>query len=194
MYIRLYDRNPLFIKLMLLCSVLLFDAPARALSTDSSQPIEIEADAAELDDQKGVTIYTGNVVVVQGSIRMTGEKMTVHYTKNDDLDTVVLTGNPATYKQLPDNSQIHDEAEASRMEYYGLKNLIILIDNAVVKQEDLRFSGSRIEYDTVKSQIKARGEAKSEAAGDASTDQTGSGRVKITIKPKKKQEEQPAPE
>ena len=108
--------------------------------------------------------------------------MTVYYTKNDDLDTVVLTGHPATYKQLPDNSKIQDEAEALRMEFYSLKNLIVLIDNAVVKQEGLRFSGSRIEYDTVKSQIKARGES----AGAGAPKEEGSGRVKITIKPKKK--------
>ncbi|MDX1519199.1 MAG: LptA/OstA family protein, partial [Gammaproteobacteria bacterium] len=54
-----------------------------ALTTDKDQPIEIEADAAELDDRKNVTVYTGNVIVTQGSIRMTGEKMTVYYTDDN---------------------------------------------------------------------------------------------------------------
>lgn len=167
---------------LLLTGLLVFNQ-AVALTTDQNQPIEIEADAAELDDQKGVTTYTGNVIVVQGSIRMTGEKMTVYYTKNNDLDTVIMEGHPATYRQLPDDSEVYDEAEALRMEYYGLKNLIVLIDNAVVKQEDLRFSGSHIEYDTEHSQIRARGQAASGA--DKSS---GEGeRVKITIKPKKKE-------
>lgn len=167
---------------MLLTGLIVFNQSV-ALTTDQNQPIEIEADTAELDDQKGVTTYTGNVIVVQGSIRMTGEKMTVYYTKNNDLDTVIMEGHPATYRQLPDNGEVYDEAEALRMEYYGLKNLIVLIDNAVVKQEALRFSGSRIEYDTEHSRIRARGQAE----GDTDKSSGTGGRVKITIKPKKKE-------
>lgn len=171
------------INLCLLLTGLIIFNQSVALTTDQNQPIEIEADTAELDDQKGVTTYAGNVIVVQGSIRMTGEKMTVYYTKDNDLDTVIMEGHPATYRQLPDNSEVYDEAEALRMEYYGLKNLIILIDNAVVKQETLRFSGSRIEYDTARSQIRARGQAE----GDTGESSGEGGRVKITIKPKKKE-------
>lgn len=170
------------ILLMLAC------APAtNALSTDKNQAIEIEADSAELDDRKNVTVYTGNVVVVQGSIRMTGEKMTVHYTDDNDLESVVMVGKPATYKQLPDDSDIYDEAEALRMEYYSPQSLIVLIDNALVKQEGLRFSGSRIEYDTENSRIKAKGRPdKTAGEADSGTD-SGDGRVRITIKPKQKE-------
>lgn len=170
------------INILLLSITLFYNVLAWALSTDSDQPIEIEADSAELDDQKGVTVYTGDVVVVQGTIRMTGQKMTVYYNEKKDLDTVIMEGHPATYRQLPDNSKVYDEAEALRMEYYETKNLIVLIDQAVVKQEGLRFSGSRIDYDTLNSKIKAKGETKQ----DGGTNQ-GSGRVKITIKPKKKE-------
>lgn len=172
---------------MLLLAAFVFSLPAWPLSTDKNQPIEIEADAAELDDQKGVTVYTGNVVVTQGSIRMTGDKMTVYYTNDNDLDTVIMLGQPATYKQLPDNSQVYDEAEALRMEFYNLKNLIVLIDNALVKQEGLRFSGSRIEYDTENSKIKARGTPEKTATDEQTPSGDGSGRVKITIQPRKKE-------
>ncbi|NIP28666.1 MAG: lipopolysaccharide transport periplasmic protein LptA, partial [Gammaproteobacteria bacterium] len=125
------------INLTLLFLMLLVAPPCLALTTDKDQPIEIEADTAELDDKKNVTIYSGNVIVVQGSIRMTGEKMTVYYTEDSDLETVVMVGNPATYKQLPDKSDVYDEAEAKRMEYYNPRNLIVLINNAIVKQEGL---------------------------------------------------------
>ena len=49
----------------------------QALPGDSNQPIEIEADFAELDDEQGETIYVGNVIVIQGSLRMTGEKLRI---------------------------------------------------------------------------------------------------------------------
>ena len=163
---------------------------AWALSTDKNQPIEIQADSAELDDKKGVTVYHGNVVVTQGSIRMTGDTMTVHYTKDQDLETVIMEGHPATYRQLPDKSEVYDEAEALRMEYYGLKNLIVLIDNAQVKQEEFRFSGNRIEYDTKLSQIKARGKPSQETpVTEENTPSQEDNRVKIIIKPKKKEEQ-----
>jgi lipopolysaccharide export system protein LptA len=152
---------------------------AWALSTDKDQPIEIEADTADLDDEKGIAIYRGNVVTTQGSVRMTGDIMTVYFT-DDELDTLIMEGKPATYRQLPDNSEVYDEAEALRMEYYELKSLVILINKASFKQEGLSFSGNRIEYDTENSKVKAKGSVKQ---------QNGAGeRVKIIIKPKKKKE------
>ena len=174
------------ISLLLIFTLSIFVANALALSTDKDKPIEIEANSAELDDKKGITIYYGNVIVTQGSIRMTGNKMTVYYT-DDELDTVIMTGSPATYRQLPDDSDIYDEAEALTMEYHELKSLIILKEKALVQQEGLRFSGKRIEYDTVRSRVKAEGGIKQQQDGDG-TEATGGTRerVKITIKPKKK--------
>ena len=85
---------------------------AYCLSTDSEQDIEIEADTAEMDDIKKITIYRGDVVVIQGSIKMTGHTMHVYFDKNNDMELVIMDGTPATYRQLPDDSKIYDEAEA----------------------------------------------------------------------------------
>ncbi len=167
---------------MFLCASLFFTTSVWALSTDKDQPIEIEADNADLDNEKGVTIYRGNVVLIQGSVRMTGDTMTVYF-KDNELDILIMEGKPAKYRQLPDDSKIYDEAEALRMEYYELKSLVILIDKASFKQEGLSFSGNRIEYDTEHSKVKARGNIKQGGAGS-----TGGERVKIILKPKKKKE------
>jgi lipopolysaccharide export system protein LptA len=157
---------------------------AIALSTDKQKDIEIEADSAEMDDIKGLTIYRGDVVVIQGSIRMTGHTMTVHFADSGDMELVIMQGNPATYRQLPDNSKIYDEAEALQMEYYALKDFVVLIDEALVTQEGLRFSGNRIEYDTVLSQVKAKGSTKTTKTEDGKAKKKKDGRVKITIKKK----------
>ena len=53
---------------------------ATALSTDKNQDIEIESNSVYLDDTKNVGVYSGNVVVLQGSIRITGDELTVYYT------------------------------------------------------------------------------------------------------------------
>jgi len=106
--------------ILLLFISLFFTADTWALSTDKDQPIEIEADYADLDNEKGVTIYRGNVVLTQGTVRMTGDTMTVYF-KDGDLDTLIMEGKPARYRQLPDDSKIYDEAEALRMEYYSYR-------------------------------------------------------------------------
>jgi lipopolysaccharide export system protein LptA len=157
-----------------------------ALTTDKDQDIEIEANSAELDDKKGITIYRGNVIVTQGSMRIMGDIMTVTYIDNGDLDTVIVEGKPARYRQLPDNKDVYDEAEALRMEYYVLKDFIVLINEALVTQEGLRFGGNRIEYDTVNSRVKARGKIKTAKEGDKAGTTGSDSRVKITIKSKKK--------
>jgi lipopolysaccharide export system protein LptA len=155
------------------------------LSTDSEQNIEIEADTAEMDDVNKITIYRGNVIVTQGSIKMTGHTMTVHFDKNNNMELAVMNGTPATYRQLPDDSTVFDEAEALQMEYDALKNYVILIDQALVTQEGLQFSGKRIEYDTVLSKVKAEGQSKTVAKKEKSGEKTKDGRVKIIIKKKK---------
>lgn len=157
-------------------------APAvQALSTDKDQPIQVEADKAQLDDKNNVSVYTGNVVLTQGSIRMTGDKMTVYNTENHELDTLIMEGNPATYRQLPDNSKVYDEAEAKTIKYFELKNRVLLIENAVVRQEDFFMRGDRIEYDTKLNQAKA--ESKPAAAGGPETEKKE--RVKVILKKKK---------
>lgn len=164
---------------------------AVALSTDKQQDMEIEADSAEMDDIKGITIYRGDVVVVQGSMRITGHTLTVHFNDAGDMELAIMHGNPATYRQLPDNSDAYDEAESLEMEYYALKDFVILIDEAlVIKPDGSRMTGSRIEYDTVLSQVKAKGSTKTTKAKDDGAKNKKDGRVKITIKKKKEEQVQ----
>jgi lipopolysaccharide export system protein LptA len=150
-----------------------------ALSTDKEQDIEIEADTADIDDLNGITIYRGDVVVVQGSIRMTGHTMTVHFDDNGDMELVIMQGTPATYRQLPDDSKNYDEAEALQMEYYALKDYVILKEKALVTKPDgSTMSGKRIDYDTVLSKVIAKGDK-------SKTGKKKDGRVRMTIKKKK---------
>lgn len=150
-----------------------------ALSTDKNQDIEIESNTANLDDTKNISIYSGNVVVVQGSMRITGDKMTIYYTDANELEKIIMEGNPATFKQLPDNSSVYDEAEALIMEYYEITNLIVLEKEAKVKQGDRRLQADHVEYDTNLSQVRANS---NEAATGATTEDT---RVKLVIPGKK---------
>lgn len=170
-------RRYLFFFLMLLMPASLF-----ALSSDSSKPMEIVADSAEHDGKKGVTIYRGNVEVTQGSMFISGHTLTVYYDDNQELDHAIMEGNRAYYKQLPDNSKVHDEAWAQQMEYYPNKSMVILIEDGKVVQKDVRFTGDRIEYDTANSRVIAKSVRQETKSGEKPSDD---GRVRVIIKPKK---------
>ena len=156
-----------------------------ALSSDFEQPIEIEADFAELDDEEGTTVYVGNVIVVQGSIRMTGERLRVNFTPERELKDAYLEGQLATFKQTPDEGQDDVEGEAITIEYHALENMLYLIEKAKVTQGERLTQGHRINYDTERSIVTVR----SSRAGEANKDELPkekSGRVRIIIPPRKK--------
>jgi len=141
-----------------------------ALSTDRDKPMVIEADRAELNDGKGVSVYHGNVRVTQGTLVLTGDTMTVH-NKGDKVEKVVMDGAPATYKQRPDNKEQDVRAKAQRMEYYTNPEHIILLKQAEVEQEGDVLRSERIEYDVPKDKV------------NAGTDEPNE-RVRITIQPR----------
>ena len=175
------------------CLCLLMPPSAQALSTDSEEDIVIEADSARLDNLQGIAVYEGNVTVTQGSLRMTGNVMTVHFAEDsesggsgqDKVEEVIMQGSPtvpATYRQLPDDSSVHDEAEAQRIEYHVTSNLVILLGDAQVRKEHVSFSGQRVEYDIVRSRVLAESDSE-DGGGDGAANQDG--RVRIVIPGKK---------
>jgi lipopolysaccharide export system protein LptA len=115
---------------------------------------------------------------------MTGDKMTVYYTEDGEMDYLIMNGRPATYRQLPDDSSVYDHAEALTIEYYEIKEYSILIDQALVTKEGLRFTADRIEYDTRLSQVKGWSNKTSPTTKTEKTTPAKKERVKIIIKKK----------
>ncbi|EIJ43669.1 lipopolysaccharide transport periplasmic protein LptA [Beggiatoa alba B18LD] len=142
-------------KALLGASLFIMSHSVFALATDKDQPINITAEQATIDDIKGIAIYEGNVVVTQGTIRIEADKVTLTYTKKQTLDKVILDGNPARFKQRPDNSTEDLNAKAEKMEYFATENRLQLTQNAEVWQGKDTFTGQRITYDTERGIIKA---------------------------------------
>ena len=163
-----------------------------ALSTDKDQPIEIDADYAKLDKNKQITIYTGNVIVVQGSIHMTGDKLTVYYDDNQQVKEAYMDGKPAHFKQRPDGRDVDFTGEALHLEYHAGENLLRLIDHAKLTQGQEVMTGPRIDYDTEASILTARGLTADEKQQGAAPAKSG-GRVHIVIPPKTKKNEPTKP-
>lgn len=161
-----------------------------AMTTDREQPIEIEADSAEADNLKGLAIYKGDVVIVQGTLKITGDHVTIYYNKDGDFIKMVTLGSPAKFHQLPDGKadtpKNYQRARASRMEYFKATDTIVLLGNAVYGQGGDQLAADRIDYDTRNSRMKARTMTASVKKGKPGASKKKPGRVRITIQPKKK--------
>lgn len=188
MYIpRFYlERQAFLVAVLLFGSDLFFGTVAWGLSTDIEQAIEIEADSASFFKEKGYTSYHGNIVLTQGSIRITGDVL-VAYFQDNLLDHLIIEGNPAKYRQLPDDSEIYHEAQALKVQYKRVGNLLILSGQASFKNGALSASSERIEYDFKHGRLKLEKEQKDKNS-DVDQDAQNEGRVRIIIKPKKDDE------
>jgi len=181
-------RIPRVLRILAAAVWLLVNGGVSALSTDKDQPIEIEADYAELRKNERLTLYTGNVVVTQGSIRMWGDKLTVNYDENDDLKDAFLEGKPAHFKQRPDGRDEDFEGEALRMEYHAKDERLHLIDQAKLTQGRSVFTGPLIVYDTRNSILTGQGRPTTTVDGEKG-EKKPTGRVRVVIPPKAKKTE-----
>ena len=154
-----------------------------ALASDRDQPITLEADTADIDDLKGISIYTGNVILTQGSMVIRSEKLTLYNDKNKDLEKAIAVdhNNLARFKQRPEGKSYDFKAKATTLIYYIKKEKIHLLENAHVEQDDGSFSGHKIIYDTKKETVVASSKKDKQGKPISS-----GGRVKVIIPPKKK--------
>lgn len=160
-----------------LCCIplLLLPALSHALESDKEQPLYVEADGAEINDKTGISVYTGNVVISQGSIKLNADKVTVTQ-KGEKSDHIVAEGNPVKFQQQPDGNKALIRGQAKSADYHMDSEIIYMVGDAIMYQGEDTFRSDRITYDRVKGQVKAGASAK------------GKQRVKIAIQPQKKTE------
>ncbi len=147
-------------------------ASAWGLDTDREQPIQITADVAIRDELAGETRYEGNVVLIQGSLRITADTLSVLH-GSSDADRIIAIGKPARLKQQPALEQTPVDASALRIEYILSKDLVRLLDDARIAQDGSTLSGDQIDYLVSQRSVRAAGTAGS----------NGQGRVEVVIPP-----------
>ena len=141
--------------LLLSLGTALGSAAAWALPTDRDQPIRVQADSAELDDKQGVAVYRGNVVITQGTLKITGDTVTITQDANGDVEVFTSVGKPAYYEQKPAVDKQIVKAYGLTIQYFAANERIILLDQAKVVQEGNTFEGEKIVYDTQRQIVNA---------------------------------------
>ena len=157
----------------------LLSSLAHALPSDSSQPINIQADSAELDDKRGMAIYRVDVVITQGTLKITGDTVTITMNNDGDIDVFTSEGKPAYYEQLPSPDKEIVQAYGLTIQYFANTDKIIIIDQAKVIQQGNTFRGEKIVYDTNLEIVTA-------GRGKQGTITTPTPRVNMVIQPKNK--------
>ncbi|WXL26699.1 lipopolysaccharide transport periplasmic protein LptA [Ectopseudomonas mendocina] len=130
-------------------------ATALALPSDSEQPIRIQADSGELDDKKGVAVYRGDVIITQGSMKVTGDTVTVTRNAQGEVEVFTSVGKPAYYEQKPSADKQIVKAYGLTIQYFMSNDRVVLIDQAKVVQEGNTFEGEKIVYDTKRQIVNA---------------------------------------
>ena len=120
---------------------------AHALESDRQQPISIEADQGSLDQKNQVTVFTGNVIVKQGTLNIRAASVRVSQDKAGN-QTVNAQGSPAYFRQALDNNKGIAEGWGNRMEYLSQTNVVKLVGNAKVQRGGDMAQGEAISYNT----------------------------------------------
>ena len=148
---------------------------AMALPADRQQPIKINSDSADIDNRKGVSVYRGDVVMTQGTTRITGDIITI-YTRDREVTKVIAQGNKARayYEELQPGEQGTVQAWGNTIRYDVNSDQIELIKNAQLAQKGDTFKGEKIHYNVTLQTVNAKG----------TPSQGESGRVQMVIQPR----------
>lgn len=155
-----------------------FAAQASAEKADREKEIVVNADRLTADDAKKTSTFDGNVIVTQGTMRMTASRVTVHEDRQRHK-YYVANGNPVTFRQKLDNSDEWVEGYAQRAEFDDRNDILRLYDDARVKRDQNEITGNFISYDMRKELAEVTGAAPGATAAAGS-------RVKAVILPPKK--------
>lgn len=134
-------------KLLMIMSLIAFGiVKSYALPSDATKPIRLTADKATFSERNGITTYSGNVVITQGTLKITSDMLSVNLSDNRNITLIQATGRPATFQQVISSSKGVAEGQAKQIEYNTVTGIVSLTGNASLTQAGASFSGHTIRY------------------------------------------------
>jgi len=144
--------------LVLALACLAFPWQVLAKSTDRNQPMEMEADGQDCNvaDENSKCLFTGNVVIRQGTLDVRAARAEV-IRRNGDIEQVILTGKQATMKQQMDDGSMMN-ARADRIVFEPAKDLLTLTGNFNIESPRGSNSGQKMVYNMGTGQMQSGGD------------------------------------
>lgn len=160
-------------KLYRFSMLLLMPNMLSALPDDRLQAINIDSDKfvqKTLESGGDKIEYIGNVVVIQGTLHITGERVTV-FRKDHSITKIVAAGNPAHFQQQPALNKEPIRAQANDIQYILKNDALLLAGNATIFQQGSIISSDKINYNIAAESVAA-------SSSDSETS-----RVKMVLEP-----------
>ena len=148
---------------------------AAAERADRDKPIRVEADQVSIDDARQIGIFTGDVVMTQGTLSISGDQVVAVQGK-EGFEHGTATGKPAEFHQKREGLNEFVEGSGLRIEYDAVSGIVDIYGQAHVKrgQDDVR--GDHISYDQRKETFQVfSGQAQQSGQGE---------RVQVIINPR----------
>lgn len=108
---------------------------------DTSLPVEVTADELSIDQADGRATFNGNVLVVQGEVRMSAGTVTIEYTRGDDAPNGIsrlMASGGVTFVTTS------DAAEARDAVYSVADGIVTLSGDVLLTQGQNAIAGDRL--------------------------------------------------
>lgn len=146
-----------------------------ALPSDRNQPLSLVADRATFNEKTGITTYTGNVIISQGTMRLQADSIVANLDAQRELSLITASGQPARFQQQLDANKGLAKGQAQKIIYNAATGILSLSGNAFLEQNGASIRGASLKYSMNKGDIEATGSGAN----------SKSGRVEIIIPPSK---------
>ena len=146
-------------------------ATALAEDADRNQPISIDADHVVVNELRRTSVFTGNVILTQGSMVIRAQKVVYQQDAASGEYSVEGSGSPLSFREKRDGEWV--EAFAEKLEFDSRSGVIKLSRKALLKRGKDEVRGAVVTYNLKSQQYEVAG-----SLPDAAADK---GRVHIVI-------------
>jgi len=171
---------------MLVAAFLLVPLGAVAEKADRSKLIKIEAASNVLDQSTNVLVLEGEVVLEQGTMRITAERMRLKRDAQENIFAELFgkAGGQITFREKREGFSDYMEGVADRAEFDDKANTLKLFSRARLKNGTDELTGEYIYYNSLTEVIQAFGPVPDGKTDPKASTPTGNNRVRITIQPR----------
>ncbi len=112
------------------------------IKNDTSLPVEVTADQLEVNQTDATAVFTGNVVVIQGEMRMSAAAVRVEYLKDDTskIDRILASGGVVITSPT-------EAAEGSDAIYTVASGEVVMTGDVLLTQGGSTIAGQKLVVD-----------------------------------------------
>lgn len=133
-------------------------APAWATDPGAQAPVRLRAERIEIDQKAGISRYRGQVVLTQGTLRITADQAEARG-RREAVERIAASGHPVTFRYLAAGQSEVVEGEARRIDYDLVARRLNLSGVVEIRQgQDLLRAGT-VDYDLAAERVTARSDS-----------------------------------